>query len=137
VKFALSIFLHAFILGCGSKPVTEEPDAAELVGVWECSEFPSGFLARAGVSEPYPVSRIVIRADGSCHVVNLPQRSPDRFDDLPASSWALVAPSMTPSGAWSVEIAGHFLQCLRDGDELVLRCVISGMDGYAIIYRRQ
>ena len=137
MKFSFSLLMLALVVSCGSKPVTEEPDVEELLGVWECSDFPSGFLDKVGLAKPIPISRVVIREDGSCSAENFPQRSPYRFEDLPASNWSLVDPSRTPSGAWSVEIAGHYLQCRRKGDELRLRCLISGMDEYAVTYRRK
>ena len=49
---------------------------------------------------------------------------------------ALTDPSMTPSGASSVEFDGHFLQCCRDGDRLELRNLISGKDEYSVKYER-
>ena len=74
--FAL-IAIFAVVSGCSSKPVEDKPDRTEIVGVWECSEFPAGFISEAGTR----TSRITIRDDGTCSAKNFPQRSPYRFID--------------------------------------------------------
>ena len=130
------IFAIAVLTSCESKPVVDEPEAGEIVGVWECSKFPSGFLAKVRADAGTQKSVIVIREDGTCTASNLPQRSPYRLIDMPSSSWTLTDPSMTPSGAWSVEFDGHFLQCRRIGDQLELRYVIRGKDEYSVSYKQ-
>lgn len=126
----------AFLISCGSKPVAEKPARDEVVGVWDCSEFPPGFLKRAGSTDGARTGRIVIRDDGTCAASNFPQRTPYRFIDIDHASWALRDPSMTPSGAWSVEFNGEFLQCRRTGKNIELCYTISGKDEYYVNYKR-
>ena len=136
MKSLAHLATFAFLMSCGSKPLTEMPARAEVVGVWECSEFPPGFLRGAGSTDGARISRIVIRDDGTCSASNFPQRTPYRFIDLDHASWALIGPSMTPSGAWSVEFNGDFLQCRRTGNDIGLRYTISGKDEYSVNYKR-
>lgn len=136
MKLSAAILAIAILTSCGSKPVEDKPALGEIVGVWECSDFPSGFLAKVGVEAGSRKSQIVIRNDGTCSGSNIPQRSPHRFIEVPNSSWTLTDPSMTPNGAWSVEFDGHFLQCRRAGDQLELRYLISGKDEYSVEYKR-
>jgi hypothetical protein len=136
MKLSASILAIAILTSCGSKPVVDKPATGEIVGVWECSDFPSGFLAKAGVDAGSQRSRIVIREDGTCSASNMPQRSPYRFIEVPNSSWTLTDPSMTPSGAWSVEFDGHLLQFRRAGDRLELGHLISGKEEYSVEYKR-
>ncbi len=116
--------------------MTDKPSLIEIVGVWECSEFPSGFLRQAGSVDDTPMSRITIRDDGTCTASHFPQRTPYRFIDVANSSWALTDPSITPSGAWSIEFNGNFLQCRRAGEHLELRYLISGKGEYSVNYKR-
>jgi hypothetical protein len=126
----LAVF--AVVSGCGSKPAGDKPDRAEIVGVWECSELPAGFVSEAGTRK----SNITIRNDGTCTASNFPQRSPHRFIDAVNSSWRLIDPSMTPSGSWSIEFDGNFLECRRNGAQLELRYLISGKDEFSVNYKR-
>jgi len=135
MKIAAAIIFTAILTGCRSKPVAEMPDRKDIVGVWECVDFPSGFLEKSGFTDT-TTSRIVIHENGICSAYNFPLRSPYRFVELESISWTLTQPSMTPSGAWSVELAGNFLQCRRNGDELELSYLISGMDEYRVIYQK-
>lgn len=136
MKLAIAILVAATLTGCGSKPVDDMPDEMEIVGVWECSDIPSGFLTTDGVAAESQTSQISIREDGTCSVSNFPQRSPYRFIAVTGSSWTFADPSMTPGGGWSVEFDGNFLQCRRNGDALELRYLISGKDGYSVTYQR-
>ena len=114
-----------------------KPAPNEIVGVWECKEFPAGFLREVGNAVGTRVSQIVIRDDGTCTASKFPQRTPYRFIDAATSSWTLIDPSMTPSGVWSVEFDGNFLQCRRAGKHLQLRYFISGKDEYSVNYKKQ
>jgi hypothetical protein len=129
--------IFALLTGCGSKLVADKPAPNEIVGVWECSEFPSGFLREVGSADGTRMSQLAIRDDGTCTASNFPQRTPYRFIDVAISSWTLTDPSMTPSGAWSIEFDGNFLQCRRAGEHLELRYLISGKDEYSVNYKRQ
>ena len=135
MRSACILLALAALTGCDSRPVASKPHDHEITGVWVCSDFPSGFLAKAKVGPASPTSKIEIRKDGSCSASNMPQRDPYRFVDV-SSSWTLTDPSMTPSGTWSVELGGNFLQCRRKGDDLELRYLISGMDEYSVTYQR-
>jgi hypothetical protein len=126
----LTVF--AVVAGCGSKPAVDRPDRTEIVGVWECSEFPAGFVSKVGTRK----SSITIRDDGTCSASNFPQRSPYRFIDAGRSTWRLIDPSMTPSGSWSIEFDGNFLQCRRNGAQLELRFLISGKDELSVTYKK-
>lgn len=132
MKMFILIAIFAVVSGCSSKPVEDEPDRTEIVGVWECSEFPAGFTSEAGTR----TSKITIRDDGTCSAKNFPKRSPYRFIDADNSVWTLTDPSMTPSGSWSIEFGGNFLQCRRDGDQLELRYLISGKDEFSVNYKK-
>ena len=116
--------------------MAEKPARDEVVGVWECSEFQPGFLRGDGSTDGARISRIVIRDDGTCSASNFPQRTPYRFIDIDHASWVLRDPSMTPSGAWSVEFNGEFLQCRRTRKDIELRYTISGKDEYSVNYKR-
>ncbi len=126
----LAVF--AVVAGCGSKPTVDRPDRTEMVGVWECSEYPAGFASEAGTR----MSVITIRDDGTCSASNFPQRSPYRFINATNSTWTLIDPSMTPSGSWSIEFDGNFLQCRRNGAQLELRYLISGKDELSVNYKK-
>ncbi|HEY8991617.1 MAG TPA: hypothetical protein VIM46_06545 [Luteolibacter sp.] len=137
MKMLVTIAALAVLTSCDSKPVVEKPASNELAGVWECSDFPAEFLTKAGKATSPPRSRILIRHDGSCAAVNFPQSAPYRFSDVANASWQLVGPFMTPSGAWSVELDGVFLQCRRSGGRLELRYHISATDAWTVNYKRQ
>jgi hypothetical protein len=134
MKLATAILAAVILTSCGSKPVADRPDYKEIVGVWECSDFPSSFLTKVGVAAGSQTSQIVIRKDRTCSASHFPQRSPYRFINVTNSSWMLT--DMTPSGAWSVEFNVNFLQCRRNGDEFELRFLISGKDEYFVTYQR-
>jgi len=136
MKSRVLLATFTFLMSCGSKPVAEKPARDEVVGVWECSEFPPGFLRGAESTDGARISRIVIRDDGTCTASNFPQQTPYRFIDIDHASWALRGPSMTPSGAWSVEFNGEFLQCRRTRKDIELRYTISGKDEYSVNYKR-
>jgi hypothetical protein len=136
MKLTAAILAAAILTSCGKKPLVDKPDVEEIVGVWECSDFPSEFLAKVGNAAGSRRSQIVIREDGTCSASNMPQRSPYRFIEVPNSSWTFTDPSMTPSGAWSIEFDGYFLQCRRSGDRLELSYLISGKDEYSVNYKR-
>jgi len=132
VKMLAFLAVFAVLSGCGSKPAVDRPDRTEIVGVWECSEFPAGFVSEAGNR----MSSITIRNDGTCTASNFPQRSPYRFIDAVNSTWRLIDPSMTPSGSWSFEFDGNFIECRRNGAQLELRYLISGKDEFSVNYKR-
>ncbi len=136
MKLFAIITIAACLTGCGKKLVVDKPARDEIVGVWECSEFPSKFLGEAGGPVGTQKSRIVFRDDGTCTASHFPQRTPYRFTDIVNSSWQITDPSMTPSGIWSVEFEGNFLKCLRAGADLELRFTISAMDHYTVDYKR-
>jgi hypothetical protein len=136
MKLISVILFGLFFSGCRSDPVTNEPDQSEIIGVWECSDFPIGFLQKAGGSNGSITSRVVIKGNGMCTLTNFPERSPYRLVDEQASPWRLIDGWRTPSGSWSVEIGTSFLQCRRKGGDLELRHTISGKDHYFITYER-
>ncbi|MBE7494822.1 MAG: hypothetical protein HS117_07745 [Verrucomicrobiaceae bacterium] len=123
--------------GCDSTPVGVEPAKTELVGVWECTEFSARFLQQLGIPPGTLTSRIEIREDGGCAATKFPVDEPYRLVELPSPGWRLVDPSMTPSGTWSLELDGHFLNCRRDGETLVLRHPFGVLAGYRIDFRRK
>ena len=43
---------------------------------------------------------------------------------------------MTPSGSWSIEFDGNFLQCRRNEAQLELRFLISGKDELSVTYKK-
>ena len=128
--------LTAILLSCDSRPVSEKPTFDQAVGIWECSDFPASFLAKAGVESGEVTSRIEIRRDGSFQATNFPQRTPYRFREVISSSWEFTDPSMTPSGSWSIDFGSDFLQCRQKGGKLILRYIISGKDNYRADYTR-
>jgi len=132
MKILLYLAVFTVVVGCGSKPAVDRPDRTEIVGVWECSEFPASFVSEAGTRK----SSITVRDDGTCSASNFPQRSPYRFIDAANSTWRLIDPSMTPSGSWSIEFDENFLQCRRNGAQLELRYLISGKDELSVNYKR-
>ena len=121
---------------CGSEPVSSEPARSEVIGEWECADLPDGFIREVGSTVANPISSISIREDGGLSASNFPVRSPYRFMNI-EGGWGLSDPSITPSGAWSVEFQGHHLQCRRLGGELVLRLTISGKDNYSAEYKKK
>jgi hypothetical protein len=131
-----TVTIIAALTSCGSKPVSSEPRRSEVIGEWECSELPDGFIREAGSKIANPTSKISIREDGSLSASNFPVRSPYRFVDINCV-WGLSDPSITPSGTWSVEMQGHHLQCRRQSKELVLRLTISGKDNYFAYYKKR
>jgi len=132
----VAVSLISALTSCGSKPVTSEPANVEIIGEWECSEFPRGFVAKAGSETNRPTSIILIQNDGSFSARSFPQREPYRYEDFDGG-WELADPSITPSGSWSIEFQGNHLQCRRDGSELVLRYTIDGMDEYSVEYTKK
>lgn len=135
-KLIATAILIVALTSCGSEPVSSEPAKTELIGEWECAELPDGFIREVGSKPTNPISRISIREDGGLSASNFPVRSPYRLIDIDGA-WGLSDPSVTPSGAWSVEFQGHHLQCRRQGGELVLRCTISGKDNYSAEYKKK
>ena len=135
-KLIATAALIVAFTSCGSEPVSSEPARSEVIGEWECAEFPDGFIRAVGGKVANPISRISIRDDGSLSASNFPVRSPYRFMDIDGV-WGLSDPSITPSGAWSVGFQGHHLQCRRQGGELVLRCTIGGKDNYSAEYKKK
>ncbi len=125
----------ALLAGCDGAPVESAPERSEIVGVWRCGDFPSRFMGYAGADPASTVSRITFYEDGRCLASKLPRRSPDGFIDLD-STWALHPGTRTPSGYWSVEVDGYFLQCRRVGEALELRLTISATDNFFARYRR-
>lgn len=132
----IAITVAAILSSCDSRPVDKQPSINEVVGIWECSEFPSTLLKETGVGSGMITSRIEFRRDGSCTATHFPQRSPYKFINVGVASWELIDPSMTPSGSWSIEFSGNFLQCRDDGGSLVLRYLVSGKDEISIDYKR-
>jgi len=133
---AFLLLVFALLSGCGGKPVTSEPLRAEIVGVWECTKFPTRFLKEADMLPGTVRSRIIILDSGTCTATSLPQRTPYRFIIVTNTSWELADPSRTPSGSWSLEFDGHYFQCRREGGALVLRYVISAVEHYFADYKR-
>jgi hypothetical protein len=131
-----TVTIIAALISCGSKPVSSEPTKSDIIGEWECSELPDGFIREAGSKIANPISKIFIREDGSLSASNFPVRSPYRFVDMNCV-WGLSDPSRTPSGTWSVEMQGHYLQCRRQGKELVLCLTISAQYYYFAEYKKK
>ncbi|MEM9237662.1 MAG: hypothetical protein AAGB14_12865 [Verrucomicrobiota bacterium] len=120
------------LLVFGSGPLRSEPERSEIVGEWECADLPRGFIAQLDKTGS-GISKISIRDDGSLSASNFPQRSPYRLIDIDGA-WSLSDPSITPSGAWSVEFQRKHLQVRRQLGRLVLRYSISGKDNYYADY---
>jgi hypothetical protein len=130
------LVFSALLSGCGSKPVTSKPLRSEVIGVWECADFPAGFLKEVGVTPGIVRSRITIYDSETCTATAVPQRTPYRFINVTNVSWELLDPSRTPSGSWSLEFDGLHFQCRREDGNLVLRYLISGKDRYSVDYKR-
>ena len=120
----------------GSLPVSSQPEKSEIVGEWECTDLPEGFVRQVDNKIGNPIGRISIRDDGGLSASNFPQRSPYRLVDVDGV-WELADPSMTPTGAWSVEFQGEHLQCRRGVRQLILRYTISGKDNYYAVYKKK
>ena len=128
-----ALFIALLVFGSG--PVRSKPERNEIVGEWECVDLPEGFIRQLDGAGGR-ISRISIRDDGTLEASNFPQRSPYRFTDVD-SVWSLSDPSITPSGAWSVEFQMEHLQLRRHLGRLVLRYSISGKDNYYANYKKR
>ncbi len=120
----------------GSLPVSSQPVKSEIVGEWECTDLPEGFVQQVDNKIGNPIGRITIREDGGLSASSFPQRSPYRLVDVDGV-WELTDPSMTPTGTWSVEFQGEHLQCRRGVRQLILRYTISGKDNYYAVYKKK
>ena len=120
----------------GSHPVKSKPERTAVVGQWECSDLPQGFVQQVGEAAEDLVCTLVIREDGSLSASNFPQRSPYRLVDI-ESAWRLSDPSMTPSGSWSVSFGEGHLQCRERFGNLILSYSISGKDSYYAKFQRK
>ena len=126
--------LIASLTCCGSKPVDSKPARNELVGEWNSTGFPAGFVRDAGGAAS-GIASISIKNDGSFSAIHFPQRDPYRYVNL-NTTWELADPSITPSGSWSIEAQGEHLQCRKKGSQLILRYTISGKDNYSVEYKK-
>lgn len=127
--------LLTLLTGCGSKPVDSKPARAELIGEWQSTGLPSGFVRDVG-SDAGASSTLSIHDNGSFTARFFPQRSPYRYIDF-TGAWELADPSVTPSGSWSIEVQGNHLQCRSEDGQLVLRYTISGKDNYLVEYKKK
>ena len=134
IALSVAVLFIAFLV-FGSGPVRSKPEKSEIVGEWECVDLPEGFISQLDGAGGH-ISRISFREDGTLTTSNFPQRSPYRLVDID-SVWSLSDPSITPSGAWSVEFQMEHLQFRRHLGRLVLRYSISGKDNYYANYKKR
>lgn len=132
-----ALYLYAGILlvcvSCNNA-VQVAPSAAEVVGEWRSTELPAEFLKNVGAPAT-TASVIQLNTDGSFSARSFPQRSPPRLSDL-TGSWVISDPSITPTGTWSIELNGVFLQLRKQGGELVLRHSIDVLNEYRTDYKK-
>ena len=134
IKTALRFILILMLSSCG-RPETIEPKITDLVGKWKCETLPHEFLKSAGVSS-VAVSNIIFNADGTYIASSFPQSSPHRLQDT-SGKWVIVDPSMTPSGKWSIEVDGNFLQLKRKGDSLFIHQAIDVLNAYNAEFEKE
>ena len=134
IKAVLGFFLIWMLSSCGH-PETVEPKITDLVGKWNCDTLPCEFLKSAGVTS-LAISSIIFNADGTYIAKALPQSSPHRLQDI-SGNWVIVDPPMTPSGKWSIELNGTFLQLKSRGDNLFIHLSIDVLKSYNAEFEKE
>ena len=118
--------------GFATGPIRESPSNGDMVGTWICRKLPTGFTNEAGEREWSSSTILVLNDDGSVEATNFPKAEPYRYENFSAS-WALVEPGMTPTGAYSLSINGHFLT-IGKNDTLKLPISVT-RNSYATFHR--
>jgi len=108
------------------------PDKEDLIGTWECQPLPKRTLQALGKAP----SSLRLNRGGSFYAERFPMTEPLRLEET-GGPWVLRAPTITPSGAYSIELKDVFLSIRKRGEQLVLRYPIDVLEGYDAEYIRK
>lgn len=131
-----AVLLTCVLIVCSSckRSVGVAPSATDISGEWRCDNLPSAFLKSAGAPAT-AVSNLELKPNGLFTAKMFPQRSPSRLIDF-TGTWTISDPSVTPSGKWSVELGGTFLEIQKRGGGLILHQSIDVLNGYSADFMR-
>jgi len=123
----------AFLLvSCGDEPLMTLPNKEDLIGTWECQPLPKRTLQALGKAP----SSLRLNRGGSFYAERFPMSEPLRLEET-GGPWVLRAPTITPSGSYSIELKDVFLSIRKRGDQLVLHYPIDVLEGYYAEYIRK
>lgn len=129
----LLVLTVCVLASCEDKPVMSLPRVEDLAGNWECKELPKRTQAAIGMASK--LGPLVLERGGRYSVTKFPLSDPLRLADR-KGQWSLLDPTMTPSGACSVELDGVFLSIYRRGNKFILRYPIDVIEGYSSEYTK-
>lgn len=113
-----------------------ELDSENVVGTWECEDFPRGLLNDLKSKKVSVKCIIEIKEDGSFTVSNFPIRSPYRLTNI-KGDWKIISGKMTPSGKDSLYLNGSFLSGRKKGVSNYLEYIVSGKDEYKLLFSKK